>query len=400
MASYVGRVAYSAAWAVLKIPGMTSVARAVLSPKHPNFERIANVDEGGHRNAEEVWQGVEAEMGSGVEAGCLEVLPAFGWGWDVEKEGWFARSEETAVGEVDGEWEGREIRILAWNVMMGMYDRVISGVTQTERRYVAIVKFLADSDADLIALNEIELPMLALLGANEVLRQRYVFSEIPVDLGGVEGRGRIQEGSHGVVLLVRRSLPLFSFHAIHSTIIRKGKPKTARPMIVARIRTTSGRLVAICGAHLEAREGRFVQRRQQARDFIRAVDTRDASADGPGVLSAHQAMIMGDLNMHTEAENSMFPVPFNDAWKSMHHHDEPAGVTWDSIENTLIHAMVLNCDRRQMRLDRVFYIGQQVLSLVDVDIVAKEPLLSTGWSDPGICMSDHYGLMSRWTLHV
>ena len=294
------------------------------------------------------------------------------------------------------------LTVLTFNVMIGMYDRFAKGVTQTEARHLAIVEYLGACNADIISLNEVEPPLLDALADSPAIQTQYVLSDTPED------PTTLGSNNHGVVLLIKRHLPLAGIYALKSTLATQRRNrvvhKEARPVLAAVLELPRGRL-ALVGAHLEARAPRYVQRRQQLRDVYRAVrlggDPTDGGEDGEKRwICADQAVVLGDFNTHSEEENVMFEGPFQDVWSLLRPSasvDE--GVTWDGVNNTVIQAMTLRCDRRQMRLDRVISsTPHPVASPLAIGVTAKNALPSSGWLDPGLNLSDHYALLTTFTL--
>ena len=296
------------------------------------------------------------------------------------------------------------LRVVSFNVLMDMFEKWVSGVIRTPERHTAIVAWLATLGAHVIVLNEATPEFVALVVADPYLQANFRLTE-------VDGEAL---HPHGVLVLVAHSIPVISVHKVYSMLLLrkrcKIKEKAARPVVVVRIALPSGLVLGVCGVHLASRVKEIAQRRQQLRDLFRlfALGTSPTGGDGPGVLGVHQALIVGDLNMHSEGENTMIAAPYADAWLAVN-EEVPltASCTWDGETNKLIQAMLLGTDKRKMRLDRMLLSAPlapvddgsgrapgQALEVTAMEIIGREERVP----DTDLTLSDHYGLLAEFSI--
>ena len=122
-------------------------------------------------------------------------------------------------------------------------------------------------------------------------------------------------------------MSVVSLHSLRSQIERTKnrivENVPARPSVICRLSLGDNGILAIVGTHLEAYNTRFRQRRQQLRDIYRAVRLVDGSKagkekeeeeeegfEGCSFVVADQALVLGDFNLHQEAESVVIEPPY------------------------------------------------------------------------------------------
>jgi poly(A) polymerase len=93
--------------------------------------------------------------------------------WDDARSRWV---EAHASGDGDRSLESRTLRVLTWNTLWDRYD---AERIDTARRRPLLLDALRAADADLIALQEVEPPLLEALMQADWVRERYTLSEGP-----------------------------------------------------------------------------------------------------------------------------------------------------------------------------------------------------------------------------
>lgn len=85
-------------------------------------------------------------------------------------------------------------------------------------------------------------------------------------------------------------------------------------------------------------------------------------------------ILAGDMNFHDESENTIYlSKGYQDCWLKTN-PDDP-GITFDSINNKLIHVMFGGMEKRQMRLDRMLlYDNNNMLKPDKMEIIGNKPV--------------------------
>jgi len=395
----------------LLIPGVLPAAQAMLSPVDADLSQ-ALTSPGSHPNDPGQWKEDGSVLGSGVSGDQLTGLPApMGWEFSEVENGWIPR----AVGAGEANSSPSELKIVTWNVMIDNYDKFVPGIIHSGLRYQAVLQELIALDADIVSINEANPAFLKLICSNPWIRQQYVMTDIAVTAAALSTNTPAEETFrvHGVVMLVRRSLCVTSFHLLRSEVERTQHKVVAnvpaRPSVCCCL-TLQGKTLAIIGAHLEAYNTRFRQRRQQLRDIYRAVRLAGHEGDSNPPedlvhIKADQAMVLGDFNLHQEAENVVIEAPFFDVWSTLRPDaTEEESYTWDAQVNSLLTAMWLGCDVRRMRLDRVILSANKpdapdFITPTDIRIIGNSAIVPAAPGDPDwLFPSDHFGLST--TLRI
>ncbi len=252
------------------------------------------------------------------------------WRWDGPgAKRWVAVASPPVI-----PWDGR-LRLLSLNVLFDLYDR---SVPSTESRFPTLLQLLKDSEADLIALQEVTPKLLALLEGEVWIRDRYCLSHSSEQCGDLQ--------PYGQVLLCR-----FPFSG-------ESRPLAAGKTVYhARLPLASGS-VDVVVLHL-ASDRSPEAATLRGRQLEEALAYLDADSSG---------WLVGDFN-----ERGPLELPgFRDAWLSIHPGQE--GLTFSPYENALAgHTSVR---RAEARFDRLLTRGSWTPS-------------STWLPRPSASLSDH-----------
>ncbi|MFD7655810.1 poly(A) polymerase [Actinosynnema sp. NPDC059797] len=279
-----------------------------------------------------------------VRAPRLLRPPAFTAGtphaWDPLR-GWVP-SPPPGAGEATG------VRVLTWNVLWDRYD---PDRIDTAGRRPLLLAELATADADVIALQEVEPDLLAVLLAQAWVRDGYAVDVDPtgpdVDRTGLVVLSRLPVREAG-------RLPLGSHKAVAAVVV-----ETARgPLVVAATHLTSDHTA----------NGAAKRRTQLAR-------VAEALDGVPG-----DVVLVGDFN--DGGPRPATALGMRDAWVEARDDAPP---TFDPGANPL--AAVSSLTGRAGRLDRVFLRG-------GLRCAAAE-LRGTTPTAAGLFASDHYGVLAR-----
>ncbi|MEO0600814.1 MAG: RNA repair domain-containing protein [Myxococcota bacterium] len=231
------------------------------------------------------------------------------------------------------------VRVLTLNVLFDRYDRE---AIQTAQRTPKLLALLEQTDADLVALQEVE-PWLCARLVDE----------------GVIGTWHATDDARGETVQPYGQLLLSRFPILGHQIVPLGGDKRH---LVASVALPAGRTTVVV-VHLSSdRHGDAPQRRARQLAVLRAR------------LGAGPALVLGDVNQDEPVD-----LPLDDAWTERH-PDDP-GYTWDPARNVLARRISRTGARR--RLDRVLVRG---FSIDDIELVGVDP------SD--LPLSDHHGLLA------
>ena len=238
------------------------------------------------------------------------------------------------------------LRVLTWNVLFDRYDKER---IDTARRRPLLMRELERADADVIALQEVEPPLLKMLLAEEWVRERYVASDAP--------SGRTVE-PYGVILLSRLPVLELAVHELdpHKKIVAMVVALADRPLVIATVHLTSD----------HAKSG--AEKREKQLAVLREALACDASA-----------IALGDFNDSGDLPERALEL--RDAWTEVHGDDAP---TYDPPNNPL--AAIVSRSGRPLRLDRVLVRGAGVRA-ASIARLGTQPL-----DESGLLPSDHYGL--------
>ncbi|GAA2373203.1 hypothetical protein Cme02nite_01840 [Catellatospora methionotrophica] len=236
------------------------------------------------------------------------------------------------------------LRLLTWNTLWDRYD---SDRIDTARRRPALLTSLADADADVIALQEVEPDLLTLLCAAPWVREHYTLSA-----------AMDAPAPGGLVLLSRLPVREVGSHRL--------APHKAAVAIV--VDTATGPLV-IAATHLSSDHSADGARRRQDELTLLAEGLSDLAAD---------VVLMGDFNDESSAPTAMLGM--DDAWTQVHGPGDTTP-TFDPVTNPL--AAVSSLSGVARRLDRVLLRGSA--SAATATLVGDQPTA-------GLYPSDHFGV--------
>lgn len=237
------------------------------------------------------------------------------------------------------------VRLLTWNTLWDRYD---SDRIDTARRWPLLLAALEAADADVIALQEVQAGLLALLLAAPWVRGRYT-----VD---TDERGRDVQAS-GLLMLSRLPVREAGRHAF-------GPYKAAAGLTVL---TAAGPLVVV-GTHLTSdhTEGGAGHRQRELAEL----------ADGLGGVDA-DVVLLGDFNDGTGGPAATLGM--RDTWAETRADESP---TFDPGVNPL--AAVSSLSGRAARIDRVLLRGNGFRPTAAV-LCGQTP-------HDGLYISDHFGV--------
>ncbi len=257
----------------------------------------------------------------------------------------------------DGGAPARRVRVLTWNTL---WDRYNSDRIQTARRRPLLLAALAEADADVIALQEVEAGLLDLVLRAPWVRDGYVLGTDP---------GARDVRDCGLLLLSRLPVREAGVHALgpHKAVVAITVETAAGPLVVAGTHLTSDHSV----------NGAAKRRAELARlaeglaavdgDVVLAGDFNDGDS-GPG----GPAGVLGLRDAWTEARGAGDGTP-----------------TFDPKGNPL--AAISSLSGRAARLDRILLRAPGAR-------VVKARLTGDVPGPQGLYVSDHYGVLADLAL--
>ncbi|MEU6800809.1 poly(A) polymerase [Streptomyces neyagawaensis] len=272
--------------------------------------------------------------------------------WDAADEGWIPAPPvaTTAPADRSSGTPAGTVRVLTWNTLWDRYD---ADRIDSARRRPALVRALRDADADVIALQEVEAELLAMLLREPWLRAGWTLATDP---------GGRDVDECGLLLLSRLPVREAAHHAL-------GPHKGVTAVVVE---TAAGPL-AVAATHLSS----------------------DHSADGAGRRTAELARIaeglagldaelvlLGDFN--DGGDTPQVTLGMRDAWSEAHGPGDTTP-TFDPGANPL--AAISSLSGRASRLDRVLLrsAGERLR-------VRRAELYGDRPTADGLHISDHYAV--------
>jgi poly(A) polymerase len=268
------------------------------------------------------------------------------YAWDAAGESW-RPTARTAPAPVPAD----ALRVLTWNTLWDWYN---AEHIDTARRRPALLAALEAADADVIALQEVEAPLLAMLLDAPWVRARYTL--------GTDPCGR-DVADTSLVLLSR--LPVreagVHFFGPHKAVTAVALETTAGPLVVAATHLTSD--------HSPTGAGRRKAEQAEMAEWL----------SGP----EENVLVMGDFNDAREDAEGVGPrLGLRDAWTQTHGASDHTP-TFDPGANPL--AAVSAPGGEPGRLDRVLLRGNG-LTVAGVWLHGDVP------TPQRVYLSDHYGV--------
>ncbi|MEU9300902.1 poly(A) polymerase [Streptomyces sp. NPDC048269] len=244
------------------------------------------------------------------------------------------------------------VRLLTWNTLWDRYD---APRIATALRRPLLLADLASSDADVIALQEVEAGLLGMLLAEEWVRERYTLAADP---------GGRDVAEHGLLLLSRLPVREAGLH-------RLGPHKAVTAVTV----DTAGGPLVVAATHLSS-------------DHTENGDVRRAAelarlAEGLGGVEAPVALL-GDFNDgRSGADGPAATLGMRDVWSDVHGADDGTP-TFDPVANPL--AAVGSLSGLAGRLDRILLRASGSARGTRAALRGHAP------GPDGLFISDHYGV--------
>ncbi|GAA3374344.1 hypothetical protein GCM10020367_37880 [Streptomyces sannanensis] len=243
------------------------------------------------------------------------------------------------------------LRVLTWNTLWDRYD---SDRIDTARRRPLLLVALEEADADVIALQEVEPALLAMVMRAPWVRDGYTL--------GTDPAGKDVDDS-GVLLLSRLPVREAGVHVLgpHKAVTALTVETSSGPLVVATTHLTSDH--SVDGP--ARREAELVQLAEGL-----------AGLDGELVL-------LGDFNDGGDGDaGPAVALGMRDSWTEVHGPDDRTP-TFDPRVNPL--AVVSSLSGRASRLDRVLLRADRVRATAAV-------LRGDTPTPEGLYVSDHYGV--------
>ncbi|MFF6781916.1 RNA repair domain-containing protein [Streptomyces sp. NPDC012510] len=243
------------------------------------------------------------------------------------------------------------VRVLTWNTLWDRYD---ADRIDTARRRPLLLRALRDAEVDVIALQEVEPALLAVLLREPWVREGWTLGSDP--------RGRDVEEC-GLLLLSRLPVREAAFHALgpHKAVTAVVVDTGVRPLVVAATHLSSD--------HSTDGAGR------RAAELTRV-------AEGLAGLDA-DLLLLGDFN--DGGDTPQTSLGMRDAWSETHGAADTTP-TFDPGANPL--AAISSLSGRASRLDRVLLRGEGLR-------VARAELYGDAPTPEGLYISDHYGVRAE-----
>ncbi|MFJ7049210.1 poly(A) polymerase [Streptomyces sp. NPDC101112] len=272
--------------------------------------------------------------------------------WDPADEDWVPAPPVATTAPADrasGTPAGT-VRVLTWNTLWDRYD---ADRIDSARRRPALLRALRDADADVIALQEVEAELLAMLLREPWLRTGWTL--------GTDPRGRDVDEC-GLLLLSRLPVREAAHHAL-------GPHKGVTAVVVE---TAAGPL-AVAATHLSSDHSTDGAGRRTA-ELARI-------AEGLAGLDA-ELVLLGDFN--DGGDTPQVTLGMRDAWSEAHGPGDTTP-TFDPAANPL--AAISSLSGRASRLDRVL-----LRSSGDGLRVRAAELYGDRPTAEGLHISDHYAV--------
>jgi len=295
--------------------------------------------------------------------------------WEEEGHRWrvinVVEEEEAARGVCERMKDNgkSELTFATWNVLFDLYQPEL---IKTHIRVPVILDILYHTDAEIVGLQEVTVPFLEKLLAEDWVRRRYYVSEITIPEEGKEGREGSTIHPSGQVLLARYPFRLH-FHAFnyHKSVVIGEFPSLfpgERKLMVPVVHLTS-----------EKSKSCVWQRKTQLNTIFGAIeqlgtnnnDGGNDGEEGKGKCSSVDCVMIGDFNFKDGPENQNIRADCLDVWPALHPGDP--GLTFDVSKNSL--AYITSSSRLSRRFDRVLILAGKEGSCkpLRIEMFATEP---------------------------
>jgi len=267
-----------------------------------------------------------------------------------------------------------EFIIVTQNVLFGPTEKGIKDPTCTRIRIPRLMEVLENTNADLIALQEVEPPFYKILLEQQWVRDKYIVSDL---------RGQ-SIYPYGNVLLSK-----FPFNRLYIHNYKEVN-FSLKSMIVAEF-TVNSRTFSVGVVHLKAGVDYDI-RKGQVEEGLELLQNKE------------NALLIGDFNFREgegePREDEQLKTEFLDIWETLH-PDDRNSITYD-IENNTIAAFVSKMatqrtgrESKSFRYDRM-YIRSQKWIATEIHKIGIEPIPERmPWNGGPIFVSDHYGLETK-----
>lgn len=283
----------------------------------------------------------------------------------------------------------KPITILTFNA--GLLDINLFGLSffkpaaYIEKRTEAIAKQLKDSNADIIALQEVYLRK----------HHRYFIEELE-EVYPYHAYPEMQRFNWGSGLMTFSKFPMIEWN--FTPFVELGtvdeKIFTKRGMLNASVKICGSVSINIVNIHLTS-GGVFHQmddkkieqkRSKQIEEVLRVAN--ETKTEG--------VIILGDFNLGPRVSTKNYEEVLHYGFKDVYDvycraHQLPGEVTWDITNPLIVNQFGVGSNR----LDHIM-IKKEHWNVLDADVVFKEPIVSIG--NKKVTLSDHYGLEATLKL--
>jgi poly(A) polymerase len=270
--------------------------------------------------------------------------------WDDVAEDWVPAPPGAPEGPGGSPAPTDAVRVLTWNTLWDRYD---ADRIDSARRRPLLLRALREADADVIALQEVEAELLAMLLRESWLRAGWTL--------GTDPRGRDVDEC-GLLLLSRLPVREAAYHAL-------GPHKGVTAVVVE----TDGGPLAVAATHLSSDHSVDGAGRRTAE--------LSRMAEGLAGLDA-ELVLVGDFN--DGGDTPQVTLGMRDAWSEAHGPGDMTP-TFDPGANPL--AAISSLSGRASRLDRVLLRSAgEGLRVHRAELYGDRPTAE------GLHISDHYGV--------
>jgi hypothetical protein len=265
----------------------------------------------------------------------------------------------------------KSFRLATMNILTDTFPAVVQMAISSHRRFEQLLVEIERLDATVLGLNEVSRTSLKSLLASDFVRRNYYVSESVTNTNGT------LTAPHGCVLFSK--IPFDSLYAIDPLATNSN----SRKPVVGVVRW-AGIAVSVCSLHTVAY--------QTAHNMKVRAKQIHGTAEFLKSLNTEAHFIVGDLNMHCEAEDAVLvDSQMLDLWAETHFKtgdDGNCGYTFDPSTNSMIPRYIPG-EARKMRLDRILcFKKDMMMPASSCAIWGHDPVDASA----ELFLSDHYGL--------